>query len=149
MINIELDTTYHRDIDNLSFSNLPKGILHEMFKDGRVASKFCENVFTMWYPLELHDVKGYDHIDEDGQKYEMKCFTKGGGKYCPSGMVGSGRYIDEEEMRENIVSNDLIYIIVDIVDFPSLRYKFIKGQDLLDRWPKGIIPFKDREVLFG
>lgn len=149
MINIELDTTYHKDIEIVSFDNLPKGILYEMYKDGRTASKFFENVFTVWYPLEVQDVKGYDHIDEDGQKYEMKCFTRRGSKYCPSGMVGSGRHIDEEVMRENIVSNNLIYIMVDIVDFPSIRYKFINGLDLLHRWPKASIPFKDREVLFG
>jgi len=149
MINIKFDTTYYRVIDNLSFDILPKEILHEMFKDGRVASKFCENIFTMWYPLELHDVKGYDHTDKDGQKYEMKCFTKNGAKYCLSGMIGSGRQIDVEEMRENIESNDLIFIFVDIVDFPSLRYKFIRGQDLLDKWPKGKISFKDREDIFG
>ena len=57
-----------------------------------------------------------------------------------------GRKVDEEELWEH--ANDMIYIFTDVVEFPKVMVRFVKGSDLT-QYTKGSIPFKDRNVLFG
>ncbi|BCU95885.1 MAG: hypothetical protein CM15mV10_2740 [uncultured marine virus] len=42
----------------------------------------------------------------------------------------------------------MIYIFTDVVEFPKVQVRFVKGSDLT-QYTKGSIPFKDRNVLFG
>ena len=72
-------------------------------------------------------------------------YTKRGAKFCPSVMLGAGRKVDEQKLWEH--ANDMIYIFCDVVDFPKVRIIFKHGSDLT-QYPKGSIPFKDRNVLF-
>jgi hypothetical protein len=145
-MNIELDRVYIFSC-SASFGTLSQSVVNQLFKDGRVASPFLERQLELWFPdLTFVDGKGYDHVDTVFQKYDAKCFTKRGAKFCPSNMLGVGRSVNEEKLWKHAV--DMVYIFCDIVDFPQVRVVYKKGSDLL-KYPKGSIPFKDRNVLFA
>lgn len=145
VIMIKLNEVY--DFECLaSFGTLSQKCVYELFTDGRRASGFLEQQIVEWFPeLTFEDGKGYDHVDAKGKLYDAKCFTKRGAKFCPSVMLGAGRKVDEQKLWEH--ANDMIYIFCDVVDFPKVRIIFKHGSDLT-QYPKGSIPFKDRNVLF-
>ena len=143
---IELNKTYTYTC-NATFGTLSQEKVNKLFTDGRRASGFLEIQLEEWFPnLTFEDGKGYDHVDTDGVKYDAKCFTRGGAKFCPSGMLGMGRKVDEKELWEH--AENMIYIFTDVVEFPKVQVRFVKGSDLT-QYTKRSIPFKDRNVLFG
>ena len=134
-----------------SFGHLSKETLDILFSDGRVASHFLskeiENIFTN---LKYVDQRGYDFVDiNTGQRYEFKCFTKGGCKFSMSNMIGKGRKLNHKVMKEFITENKLQYILCDIINFPLLNIQFIDGMKLSSMYSKFSIPFKDREKIFN
>jgi len=143
---IQIDQVYSFNCP-ASFGTLPQSLIDQLFTDGRRASGFLERQLEAWFPdLTFVDGKGYDHIDLQLQKYDAKCFTLRGAKFCPSNMIGVGRSVNEEKLWEHAVQ--MIYIFCDIVDFPEVRVIYKRGTDLL-KYPKGNIPFGDRDVLFA
>jgi hypothetical protein len=145
-MNIELDRVYIFSC-SASFETLSQSVVNQLFKDGRAASPFLERQLELWFPdLTFVDGRGYDHVDTVFQKYDAKCFTKRGAKFCRSNMQGQGRSVNEEKLWKHAV--DMVYIFCDIVDFPQVRVVYKKGSDLL-KYSKGSIPFKDRNVLFA
>ena len=144
----EYDKTYEFHV-NASFGDMPVDIINSLYQDGRVASKFLEIQLTSWFPeLEFVDAKGYDHVcSKNDRKLDAKCFTKGGLGFAPSAMVGAGRKIDEQVAREH--ANEIDYIACDIVNFPKIRVKFLKGSDLVKQYPSFKIPPKHREKIFA
>jgi hypothetical protein len=149
MNTINYDKTYTFDLTGkVSFGDLPTSLVNDMFKDGRVASKFLENHLPVWFPeLEFVDQDGYDHISKTGQKYDLKGFTKGGASYAPSAMIGAGRKIDVTEMHAH--ANTIDYVFSDITEFPQVRIKFMRGTDMVQQYPSGKIAYKQRLALFG
>lgn len=139
---------YYIDLtDQVSFADIDKEILYELFKDGRNASFMLEIYLTTKFPLTL--VKGnkdHDHIDINGNKYDAKNFTKHGLKFMPSNQIGSGRCFDQTKAHDK--ANNLTYICCDIVDFPKIIIRFIDGCDLIKEYPKCIVPFNSRGKLF-
>ena len=130
-----------------SFGTLSQNKVNKLFQDGGKASGFLELQLEEWFPdLTFVDGKGYDHIDKNNVKYDAKCFTKSGCKFCPSVMLGAGRKIDEEKLWNHAM--EMVYIFCCIVDFPTVHIVFKKGSDLI-RYRKGHIPFGDRHVIFG
>ena len=134
-------------VENISFGDLNQDELAKMFTDGRLASHFLERQLEIWYPkLTFVDGKGYDHIDEEGNLYDQKCFTKGGLAFAPSNMIGGSRSINEEVATEHC--KDITYIACDIIDFPTVRVKFVKGSDLMKEYKNFKIPKSQREKFF-
>jgi hypothetical protein len=145
-----LDKVYEFNLEGLvQFGNMPIELLHSLFRDGRVASKFLEHTIPVWFPeLSFVDQKGHDHVNKVTQrKYDLKGFTKGGASYAPSNMLGAGRAINEEKLHEHAKTID--YIISDITEFPKIRIIFKSGIDLIEKYPSGKIPFKDKNTLFS
>jgi len=135
-------------IEDITFGSLTKEQIDSIFTDGRIASHFLERQLEIWYPkLTFVDGRGHDHVDEEGNLYDQKCFTKGGLAFAPSNMIGKGRSIDEEIAYNHC--KDIIYICCDIVEFPKVRVRFVSGSDLLKLYPKFKIPFKDRDTFFS
>ena len=135
-------------IENISFGDLSQDELSEMFTDGRLVSHFLERQLTKWYPeLTFVDGRGYDHLDTEQNKYDQKCFTKGGLTFAPSNMIGKGRSIDEAVASEHVQS--ITYICCDVIDFPLVKVKFVKGSDLEKDYPKFKIPLSKRKEFFG
>ena len=101
---VELNKTFIHDIIDVSFDNLPKEQIYEIFKDGRPFSHFIERWLPEQnYPL-VHILGCKDHdftdLNYPVTRYDEKTFTKGGCKFCPSNMIGQGRKFDEEKFRE-------------------------------------------------
>ena len=141
------DTVYMFKVDNISFGDLNDDELSTMFTDGRLASHFLERQLTKWFPkLTFVDKKGHDHLDEEGNKYDQKCFTKGGLGFAPSHMGGKGRVFVQEEAHAH--AKEITYICCDIVDFPLVKVRFAKGSELIKEFPKCKIPFKMRDEFF-
>ena len=150
---IEFNKTYHFDIptDQFRWCDMDKEELIELFRDGRVASFFFERQIPHWFP-ELTfipgDKKGYDHIDEQGNKYDAKGLTKGGCKFMPSSMLGTGRKFDAESAHAH--ADEISYIIHDIREFPSINLIFKKGSDLTKEFPNcSISAVHGRKKLFN
>jgi len=65
----------------------------------------------------------------------------------PSSMIGTGRTFNKEEFEEK--SKKLIFCIVSNINFPEIKIKFVKGSNLLEIYPKGIIPLNDHVKFFN
>ena len=147
---VQLNKTFTHSIINYTFGNLPEVICKEILKDGRAFSYFIEKWIEHNYPLiHICGCKEYDFTDENFPEilYDEKTFTKGGCRYMPSSMIGTGRSFNKEAFEEK--SKKLIFCIVSNVNFPEIKIKFIKGINLLELYPKGIIPLKDHIKLFN
>ena len=145
-----LNTVYEFDLTGkVKFGDMPEQAVYELFKDGRVASKFLEHTIPTWFEdLEFVDGVGYDHVSKTtGRKYDLKGFTRGGASYAPSTMLGAGRKIDKHVLHEHAESID--YILSDITEFPKVRIVFKSGSDLVSTYPAGKTPFKSKGVLFN
>jgi hypothetical protein len=145
-----MDTSmvYTFNVEDISFGDLSSSELDSMFTDGRLASHFLERQLTKWFPkLTFVDKRGHDHLDEDGNKYDQKCFTKGGLGFAPSHMGGKGRVFVQEEAHDH--AKEITYICCDIVDFPLVKVRFAKGSELIKEFPKCKIPFKLRNEFFS
>ena len=144
---IELNKTYTYECD-ATFGTLSQEKVNKLFTDGRRASGFLEIQLEEWFPnLTFVDGKGYDHVATDGLKYDAKCFTRGGSKFCSSKYLGVGRSLNVEEHEAH--AENIIYIFTDVVEFPKVQVRFVKGSDLIQTYKKGSIPFSHRNALFG
>jgi len=146
---IEYHKVFEHDFtDQVKFGSLSTNLLYDLFKDGRVASRFLEEHIPILFPeLEFVNKSGYDHIrPSDNRKFEQKCFTKYGCKYPPSNMVGKGRKIDIPKLHES--ANSIDYVLIDIFNFPIVKMVFVPGTFLVSNYPKGSIPLKDRKKIF-
>ena len=146
---IQLNVTFTHVLTNISFDNIPQDMVNDIMKDGRAFSHFIEKWISLNYPLQhIGGCKPYDFIDENftETKYDEKTFTKNGCKFCPSNMVGQGREFDMAVFEEK--TKKLIFCIVSNVNFPIIKIKFVRGIELLQKYPNGIIPFREHDDLF-
>lgn len=144
------DTIYHFDFTGkVQFGDLPINLVYELFRDGRVISKFLEHTVPVWFPdLNYVDEKGYDHVSKTtGIKFDLKGFTKGGASYAPSSMLGAGRKIDKKTLHEHAAT--ISYIISDVTEFPKVRIIFKRGHELVEKYPSGKIPKDHKNILFS
>ena len=140
---IELNKTYTHVIAKFGFDCLSQEALSSIFKDGRPFSHFIEPWLAQNYPLNhVTGCKKYDHTDKNDESilYDQKTFTVRGCKFKPSNMIGEGRKFDQQIFEEK--ANKLIYIIVSNVNFPEIKIKFVRGSELMIKYPKGEIPLK-------
>ena len=147
---VELDKTFEFDLSGkVQFGDMPQEAVYDLFKDGRVASKFLEHTLPTWFEdLDFVDGVGHDHVSKsNGRKYDLKGFTKLGACYAPSNMLGARRKIDEAVVHAH--AQEIDYIFSDITEFPKVRIIFKSGADLVKQWPSTKIPLKDRATLFG
>jgi len=141
---IEFNKTYNFTIENFGFGGLDSEKIKDIFKDGRVFSHFIEPWLARQFHLQhIEGCKDHDFTDIGNPEiqYDQKTFTKGGCKFYPSNMIGTGRTFNQEKFQEK--ANKLIYIIVSNIDFPEIKIKFIKGSELIVKYPKGEIKSKD------
>ena len=146
---VELNKTFNHTIENYNFGNLSEEICKEIFKDGRVFSHFIEPWISNNYPLtHIKGCKPYDFVDNNDATilYDEKTFTKRECDFRPSNMKGQGRKFNKEEFIEK--TNKLIFCIVSNVNFPEIKIKFVRGEDLLLKYPNGKIPSRDHVKFF-
>ena len=146
---VELNKTFEHIIENYSFGDLPNESVIEIFKDGRAFSHFIEPWLAKNYPIiHITGCKKYDHNDANIPDilYDQKTFTHRGCKFMPSNMIGEGRKFDEELFKEK--ASKLIYIIVSNIYFPRIKVSFVRGSNLVQKFPKGIIPSNKFDEFF-
>ena len=150
-IAIPFNVTFLDTISNYGFGNVTKNACIRIFKDGRFFSAFIEAWLEQNYPSLkwIHGCKGHDleDISDKNIKYEQKTFTQRGCKFRPSNMIGVGRKFDKTIFEEK--TKKLIFIIVSNIDFPNIKFKFVRGTDLLVNYPDGKIPLKDFDKFFN
>lgn len=149
---IKLRKVYrHSFSGKVKFGCLAEDVVYEAFRDGRAASPFLERMLPIWHP-ELRYVKGgvehdFVHVNNENIRYEAKSFTQNGMSFAPSHMTGKDRKIDPERFRK--CAENMIYICCDVSKFPIVYVVFLDGKELYQRFPKGKLPFRHRQFLFG
>lgn len=140
---VELNTTFNHTIEKYSFGNLSDETCIEILKDGRPFSHFIEAWISENYPLtHIKGCKKYDFTDKIHPEilYDEKTFTKKGCDFRPSDMKGAKREHNQEIFEEK--TKNLIICIVSNIDFPNIKIRFVKGSELLVKYPNGKIPLK-------
>lgn len=146
---VALNNTVTKVIENLAFGPLPREVLIALFKDGRISSHFMEQVLAQDYGLtHIPGCKDHDLVEpsDPSVRYEEKTFTGNGCKFVPSNMLGQGRHFDKEVFEKK--ASGLIYAIVSVVNFPEIKIRFVKGVDLLAKYPMGEIKLSQHADFF-
>jgi len=147
---IEFNKTYTMTLKNISFGDFPPEILNEMFKNGSLFSHFGERIIANEFDLKhIIGCKDHDLVDQTDStiKYDEKTFTKGGCKFMPSSMIGTGRKFDKAIFDEK--SKNMIYVIVSNINFPEIKIRFVKGPELAALYPTGEIKFSQYDKFFN
>ena len=147
---VRLNHTFVHEIRDYSFGNLPADVCQEIYKDGRPFSHFIEQFIAYNYPLNhVPGCKSYDFTDRNAPTilYDEKTYTKRGCKFCPSNMLGQGRVFNQEEFE--IHCKKLIFCIVSNIDFPTIKIRFVRGEELILEYPNANIPLNDHEKFFN
>ncbi len=109
---------------------LTPGDTIDYFTDGRRVSFVLERRLAfevLGGTLAPNEGAGFDLLDKEGKKWEVRSITRGGIYFCPSYMVGSGRKFDKEGFLTKLRDIEG-YIVSDIVLFPDIPYWKIQAE---------------------
>lgn len=107
----------------------------EYFTDGRRVSFVLERRLAfevMRGHLAPSEGAGYDLLDSNQKKWEVRSISKGGIYFCPSYMVGSGRVFEEKGFLAKL-SEIEGYIVSDIEQFPIIPYWKV-SKHIVEKW---------------
>jgi len=113
--------------------------VREYFTDGRRVSFIVERRIArevLGGKLAPTEGAGYDIIDSQGGKWEVRSITRGGIYFCPSYMVGSGRSFDEEGFLRKL-EEIKGFIIADVESFPNIPFWIIPIEQIKEWWFSG------------
>lgn len=116
--------------------------VREYFTDGRRISFIIERRIAhevIRGKLAPSEGAGYDVIDPEGKKWEVRSISANGIYFCPSYMVGSGRKFDETGFLVKL-ADVAGYILSDIESFPDVPFWIV---------PKGVVEAWWRERRLG
>ncbi len=105
------------------------------FTDGRRVSFMLERRIAgevLNGTLAPSEGAGWDVLDGQGRKWEVRSISRGGIYFCPSYMVGSGRSFNEQGFLRKLDEIEG-YIVSDIESFPRIPFWIIQG-DLVRSW---------------
>lgn len=111
----------------------------DYFTDGRRVSFLLERRLAYEVikgTLAESEGAGYDLLDSDGAKWEVRSISQGGIYFSPSYMVGSGRHFEEEGFLEKLEDN-AGYIVSDIESFPKIPFWILPRKIIQDWWKNG------------
>ena len=109
--------------------------VREYFTDGRRVSFILERRLAYEVikgKLAASEGAGYDLLDPQGRKWEVRSVTKSGIYFCPSYMVGSGRSFDEPGFLRKLKEIEG-YIISDVESFPNVPF-WILPKTVVEHW---------------
>ena len=109
--------------------------VREYFTDGRRVSFLLERRLAYEVvkgKLAPSEGAGYDLLDSQGRKWEVRSVTKGGIYFCPSYMVGSGRSFNEPGFLSKLEDIEG-YIISDVESFPNVPF-WILPKTTVESW---------------
>jgi hypothetical protein len=109
------------------------------FTDGRRVSFLLERRIAFEVlegSLAPSEGAGYDVLDKNGLKWEVRSISRGGIYFCPSYMVGSGRSFEEGGFLQKLQEIEG-YVVSDIESFPAIQYWQIPYQIVQEWWTQG------------
>ena len=118
---------------------ITKEDVQEYFTDGRRVSFLLERRIAREIikgKLASSEGAGFDLLDSQGRKWEVRSISKGGIYFCPSYMVGSGRHFDEKGFLEKL-SEIEGYIVSDIESFPRIPFWIVTAKQVQLWWKSG------------
>lgn len=128
------------DIDAISSAlKISNDDVREYFTDGRRVSFILERRLAKEIikgKLAPSEGAGYDLLDSQGRKWEVRSITKGGIYFCPSYMVGSGRSFDEPGFLSKLAEIEG-YIISDVESFPNVPFWILPKTTVENWWHNG------------
>jgi hypothetical protein len=118
---------------------ISEGDVKEYFADGRRVSfllerRICAEV--LHGTLAPSEGAGFDLIDSDGGKWEVRSISKDGVYFCPSLMVGSGRRFEEQGFLAKL-SEIEGYVLSDIESFLEIPFWIVTADEVRDWWHSG------------
>jgi len=111
----------------------------QYFTDGRRVSFILERRLAcevMQGRLAPSEGAGYDLLDWQGRKWEVRSITKGGIYFCPSYMVGSGRSFDKAGFLKKLKTIQG-FIISDVESFSDIPFWIISSRVVRSWWDDG------------
>ena len=115
---------------------IKEGDVNLYFTDGRRVSFILERRLAYEIlngKLAPNEGAGYDILDSNGGKWEVRSISKHGIYFCPSYMVGSGRSFELKGFL-NKIEDIKGYIISDIESFPEVRFWIISVEQVKQWW---------------
>lgn len=117
------------------------GDVREYFTDGRRVSFILERRIArevLQGTLAKSEGAGFDLLDAQGRKWEVRSISRGGVYFCPSYMVGSGRSF---ELSGFLAKLDDIegYILADIEAFPQVPFWTVPSSEVRAWWNGGLL----------
>lgn len=109
------------------------------FTDGRRVSFMLERRLArevLHGTLAPSEGAGYDLLDSQGGKWEVRSITRGGVYFCPSYMVGSGRSFHEAGFLEKM-KEIRGYILSDVESFPDVPFWIVPVDTVRTWWEQG------------
>lgn len=112
----------------------------EYFTDGRRVSFIIERriAHKLKATLAPSEKSGYDLIDRQGRKWEVRSITKQGVYFNPSNQVGKGRTFERRAFLRKL-SEIEGYILADIVDFPKVTLWKVSSKEVRKWWNNGTL----------
>ncbi|MBI5181404.1 MAG: hypothetical protein HZA06_00660 [Nitrospirae bacterium] len=110
--------------------------VRKYFTDGRRVSFILERRIAKELfngKLAPSEGAGYDVLDKNGGKWEVRSISKDGIYFCPSYMVGSGRSFNEGGFLDKLKEIEG-YIISDIVSFPNIPFWIVNKEQVISWW---------------
>lgn len=110
--------------------------VREYFTDGRRASFILERRIAkeiLKGNLAPTEGAGFDIIDSNGGRWEVRSISRRGIYFCPSYMKGSGRSFNEEDFLNKLLELKG-YIIADIESFPQVPCWIISAEQVRNWW---------------
>lgn len=114
--------------------------VRKYFTDGRRVSFLIERrlAYEILEGSKLAPCEGagYDLLDSNNDKWEVRSITAGGVYFCPSNMVGKGRSFEREGFLRKL-GGVKGYILADIVQFPEIPFWIIPIEQVRKWWEAG------------
>lgn len=110
--------------------------VREYFTDGRRVSFIIERRLAkevLKGTLAPSEGAGYDLIDPKGKKWEVRSISNNGVYFCPSYMVGSGRFFNKKGFLQKLDEIEG-YVISDVESFPDIPFWIINGDQVRTWW---------------
>ena len=115
--------------------------VREYLTDGRRVSFIIERRLAWDHPgwnLAPSEGAGYDLVDPDGEKWEVRSITRGGIYFNPSAQVGSGRAFEESGFIRKLESIKG-FILSDITMFPDVEIYVVPVQNVFRWYSRGML----------
>jgi hypothetical protein len=111
------------------------------FTDGRRVSFILERRLAyevLKGRLAPSEGAGYDLIDSNGDKWEVRSITRGGIYFSPSYMVGSGRSFKEAGFLKKL-KDVKGFILSDVESFPDVPFWIVSSDQVRKWWDDGLL----------